>query len=69
MASNCETQELIETGKNEHVSPKAAHGIKQLRKNFSLEAMRDDDIALIFDLPSFNCSIPLTVYRNCQNPT
>lgn len=45
-ASNCETQELIETGKSEHVPPKAAHGIKQLRKNFSLEAMRDDDIAV-----------------------
>lgn len=46
MTSGCEPQELMEIGKNEYVPLKAAHGIKQLCKNFSLEAMRDDDIAL-----------------------
>lgn len=45
MVSGCEPQELMEIGKNEYVPLKAAHGIKQLRKNFSLEVMRDDDIA------------------------
>lgn len=47
--SGCEKQELIEIGKknkNEYVPTKAVHGIKQLHNNFSLEAMRDDDIAL-----------------------
>lgn len=36
----------MEIGKNEYVPLWAAHGIKQLCKNFSLGAIRDDDIAL-----------------------